>query len=98
MIRCPECNGNKLKSEILKYNVNRVNIGKVSELEIKEIISWCDVLEKQYSNSKLNRYINGIIEEIRKRLHSLVELKLEYLTNKCSIPSLSGGEMQRDLD
>lgn len=91
-IPCPECNGTRLKKEILSIKVGGRSIAEVSGLYIKEAF---DFLKNLNLTPRAEKIARGILREIEDRLKFLMEVGLEYLTLDRSAATLSGGESQR---
>ncbi len=93
-ISCPECNGMRLKKEALYFLVNGKNIAELAGMDIIQLSTWFDGLEKKLSSRQL-KIGKEVIKEIRKRIKFLLDVGLDYLTLNRSSKSLSGGESQR---
>ena len=90
--RCPECNGARLKKEILSVTIGGKNIDEFVNLSVKNELSFIENL----SLSERDMVIaEQIIKEIRARLNFLCSVGLDYLTLARSAGTLSGGESQR---
>ena len=90
--RCPDCNGTRLKPEILSVTVGGKNISQFCDMSITDAIDFVNNLEL----SEKDRFISkSIIKEINSRLNFLKSVGLEYLTLSRSSGTLSGGESQR---
>ena len=87
--KCPKCQGKKLKKESLYFLIDKKNINDVSNIEIKELHTWLNGINKE------NKITREIIKEITKRTRILIDLGLEYLTIDRKSKTLSGGESQR---
>ncbi|MGN0620841.1 MAG: excinuclease ABC subunit UvrA [Porcipelethomonas sp.] len=91
-IKCPECNGERLKKESLSVTVGGLNINELSNLSVTDALDF-------FNNIKLSEremFIGErIIKEIKERLGFLKSVGLEYLTLSRSSGTLSGGESQR---
>lgn len=94
-IPCSECNGSRLKKEVLKVKICNKNIFEVESLYLEELLSWINEVESKYSSSAINSQIKQLTDKMTKRIKILIELKLGYLNVCRSIPSLSDGERQR---
>lgn len=92
---CSICKGHKLKSEVLAIKICDKNIAEVGELSLENVIKWINIVLEEYSDSLINDQVKQVIYEIRKRINTLIDLKLEYLSLTRTIPTLSGGETQR---
>ena len=90
--RCPSCNGERYKPEVLAVSVNEKSISDVSKLSINNALkffSGLDLTEKE-------RIIaNQILKEIIARLTFLSNVGLDYLSLDRAAATLSGGEAQR---
>lgn len=93
-IKCPVCEGSRLRKESLYFKVNDKNIAELAQMDILELAAWFKVLEKKISETQL-AIASEIIKEVRTRLQFLVDVGLTYLALDRSSKSLSGGEAQR---
>lgn len=89
---CPDCRGKRLKPEVLAVTVGGKNIAQLSEMSIREALSFIDGLELSETDSKI---AHQILKEIKARLTFLADVGLDYLTLSRSAGTLSGGESQR---
>ncbi|MDD3350099.1 MAG: excinuclease ABC subunit UvrA, partial [Eubacteriales bacterium] len=89
---CQECNGKRLRKEVLCVTVQGMNIAEFCELPIHEALKFIE----SYSLSEKEAAIaKQILKEIKERLRFLVDVGLDYLTLSRSSGTLSGGESQR---
>ncbi|MDD5572015.1 MAG: excinuclease ABC subunit UvrA, partial [Bacteroidales bacterium] len=93
-IKCPECNGARLKKESLYFKINEKNITEVANLDIIGLQSWVNNLESTLSKRNL-QIAQEIIKEIKNRINFILNIGLDYLTLNRNTNSLSGGESQR---
>ncbi|MDX1543020.1 MAG: excinuclease ABC subunit UvrA, partial [Christiangramia sp.] len=91
---CPDCEGSRLKKEALYFKIYDKNISELSELDISDLSSWFNNIEKHLSEKQL-QIAEEVIKEIRTRLQFLLDVGLTYLSLNRSSKSLSGGEAQR---
>ncbi len=89
---CPECNGARLKKEILSVTVGGININEFVNLSVKKELEFIDNLKLSDREMII---ADQIIKEIRSRLNFLCSVGLDYLTLARSAGTLSGGESQR---
>jgi len=89
---CPECNGRRLKKEVLAVTVGEINIAALTEMSITRNINFIENLKLSEKDEMIAK---RIIKEIRERLGFLQAVGLEYLTLSRQAGSLSGGESQR---
>jgi excinuclease ABC subunit A len=90
--KCPVCNGDRLKPEILAVTVGDKNIAELTDLAILDSIEFfknLDLTERQLFIG------TEILKEINERLNFLKNVGLGYLTLSRSSGTLSGGEAQR---
>ena len=91
-MHCAECNGARLKPEILSIKINGKNINEITAMSIKQIQEFLKGLELTDTQAMI---ADMILKEINARLQFLVDVGLEYLTLSRSSGTLSGGEAQR---
>lgn len=89
---CDECNGARLKKEILSIKVGEININEMTDLSVKNLQEFLRKLELTDSQKMIAEMI---LKEIDARLQFLIDVGLEYLTLSRSAGTLSGGEAQR---
>jgi excinuclease ABC subunit A len=89
---CPDCNGQRLRAEARAVLINDQNICAVSALTITAAQAFFDNLQLTPAQSEI---AGKILEEVRQRIHFLIEVGLEYLTLDRLSSTLSGGESQR---
>ena len=89
---CPECQGTRLKKEVLSIRVGGKSIADITRLPIREALGFLTHLEMSPRSQRISQ---GILIEIGDRLKVMVEVGLDYLTLDRTAASLSGGESQR---
>ena len=89
---CDECNGARLKKEILSIKINGKNINEMTEMSIRQLQDFLKNIELTETQKMI---ADMILKEINARLQFLVDVGLEYLTLSRSAGTLSGGEAQR---
>ncbi len=92
--KCTECNGARLKKESLHFKVGDKNIAELSAMDIGQLKEWWNNIEKKLTE-KQRIIAEEIIKEIKKRIHFLTNVGLDYLTLDRPLRTLSGGEAQR---
>jgi len=93
-IKCPECNGARLRKESLHFRMHDKNIAELSAMDITELSVWLENVE-QFLSEKQKAIAVEILKEIRTRIQFLLDVGLTYLSLNRSSQSLSGGESQR---
>ncbi|HEV3242773.1 MAG TPA: excinuclease ABC subunit UvrA [Methyloceanibacter sp.] len=91
---CQVCAGYRLKPQALAVKIDRLHIGQVADMSIREACRWFETLPAKLT-PKQNEIAERILKEIRERLNFLNDVGLDYLTLSRSSGSLSGGESQR---
>ncbi len=91
-MHCDECNGARLKKEILCIKVGGKNINEMTDMSIRQLQVFLQNLELTESQKII---ADMILKEIDARLQFLIDVGLEYLTLSRSAGTLSGGEAQR---
>ena len=91
-IVCPDCNGMRLKPEILSVTIKDKNIAEVSDMSIKDIKKFFDDFELTESQKIVG---TPILKEIQARIGFLCDVGLDYLSLSRTSGTLSGGESQR---
>ena len=89
---CPDCNGRRLKKEVLAVTIGGLNISEFSDLSVVEALAF---LAQLTLTEKEETIANRILKEIRERLQFLERVGLQYLTLSRAAGTLSGGEAQR---
>ena len=93
-IKCPECEGARLRKESLFFRIHDRNIAQLSVMDIGELNEWLHNVTIYLSDKQLT-IATEILKEIRSRLQFLLDVGLNYLSLNRSSHSLSGGESQR---
>ena len=91
-MHCDECNGARLKKEILCIKVGDKNINELTDMSIRHIQEFLRNLELTDSQKMIAEMI---LKEVDARLQFLIDVGLEYLTLSRSAGTLSGGEARR---
>ena len=89
---CGSCNGGRFSADVLKHTLYGKNIGELYLLETDVLLGWIREHEKHWKQKPGEA---RPFRRIVRFLESLARLNLNYLQLNRSIPSLSGGELQR---
>ncbi|HKR59493.1 MAG TPA: excinuclease ABC subunit UvrA, partial [Pyrinomonadaceae bacterium] len=89
---CPDCGGDRLRREARDVKVGGRSLPEVCSLSIKDGAVFFDSLELSTEQTAI---AERILFEIRRRIHFLVDVGLDYLTLDRLASTLSGGEAQR---
>ena len=89
---CPDCRGARLKPEIIACTVGERSIVDVTRMSIHDALAFFNGL----ALTEQQQHIAGeVLKEIRRRLHFMEAVGLDYLTLDRESGTLSGGEAQR---
>lgn len=103
-IKCPECNGQRLRKEVLDIKVFDYSIWEICNMPISDLIEFLSGKLKMppknnNANIKNSDAVNKIsiplVKEIKNRLTLIEQVGLEYLTLERSSETLSSGESAR---
>jgi excinuclease ABC subunit A len=89
---CRKCEGARFSIDSLKFQLYGKSIGELYLLEIDALLNWIRQKEPEWQ-----RFPDEArpFRRIASFLESLIRLNLNYLNLNRSIPTLSGGELQR---
>lgn len=93
-IKCPVCEGSRLRKEATYFRVNEKNISELSAMDISDLTKWFYELPAHLTE-KQKIIGTEIVKEIRDRLDFLMNVGLDYLALERGSRTLSGGEAQR---
>lgn len=88
---CERCLGEKYETKHRKYRICGYSIGELLLLPFDSMLTWIDAIRNEYSCDDIEFSLSQIEAFARKA----AELKLGYIFLNRTIPSLSGGELQR---
>lgn len=88
---CVQCQGEKYEIKHRKHKVCGYSIGELLLLPFNRLVTWVDAIRSEYSCDNIKFSLSQIEAFARKA----VELRLGYIFLNRTIPSLSGGELQR---
>lgn len=89
---CPECNGARLRKEVLAVTIGKKNIYELTSMSVKEIKEFLGKLKLSEKEKLIGEQI---FKELNARLQFLIDVGLDYLTLSRNAGTLSGGEAQR---
>lgn len=88
---CPCCGGKRYSSELEQYKIKELSIGDFMSLPFSELIDVIDLLNNEIKDRRLAFTLGNLRSFVQKA----IELNLGHLFINRSIPTLSGGELQR---
>lgn len=91
-VPCHECNGMRLKPEVLAITINNQSISDITELSLADARQF--MLDVTLTEREA-MIAAQVLRELQARFDFLVEVGLSYLTLARAAGSLSGGEAQR---
>jgi excinuclease ABC subunit A len=89
---CPQCNGYRLKPESLAVTINEFNIAELTDLSVKDALSF---FYKLKLNDTQKVIVKDILKEILDRLSFLENVGLDYMSLSRRSHTLSVGEAER---
>ncbi len=89
---CPECNGARLRKEVLSVLIQGKSIHDITRLSIGAAQKFFETLPL---SEREQHIVHQIMKEIRERLSFLVGVGLDYISLDRTASTLSGGEAQR---
>ncbi|HHL71468.1 MAG TPA: excinuclease ABC subunit A, partial [Bacteroidetes bacterium] len=89
---CPECNGARLRKEVLSVLIQGKSIHDITRLSIGAAQKFFETLPL---SEREQHIVHQIMKEIRERLSFLVGVGLNYISLDRTASTLSGGEAQR---
>lgn len=88
---CPCCGGKRYSSELEQYKIKGLSIGDFMSLPFSELMDVIDLLNNEIKDRRLAFTLGNLRSFVQKA----IELNLGHLFFNRSIPTLSGGELQR---
>ncbi len=89
---CPACHGARLRPEALAVTLGGKTIAEVCDLTLEGLLAFLGALPLRESERERAA---SLVEEMSRRVGTLVEIGLGYLTLARTMRTLSGGEAQR---
>ncbi|MEO8585186.1 MAG: excinuclease ABC subunit UvrA [Acidobacteriota bacterium] len=89
---CPACGGARLKPEALAVTLAGRTIADVVALTLEELLTFLDGALPRAEERARGA---SLVDELRRRVSTLVDIGLSYLTLSRTMRTLSGGEAQR---
>ena len=91
-VACPDCDGARLRPEVLAVKVADASIADVARMSLGKAVEFFEGLTLDERDVKIAAQV---LREIRARLDFLMAVGLDYLSLERAAGTLSGGEAQR---
>ncbi len=91
-VKCPTCNGSRLKSDVLSVKIKNKNIWELTSMTVEKLLKFFKDLKLKGEKKLIG---DLLIQSIVTRLEFLKSVGLSYLTLDRTIDTLSGGEIER---
>jgi excinuclease ABC subunit A len=89
---CSACGGARLNPDALSVTLGGLTIAQISELPLADLLEFLKTLDlTPHERARCGH----LIEDVRRRVATLVEIGLPYLALSRHVRTLSGGEAQR---
>ncbi len=92
MQKCDDCEGYKINDQARGVKIKGKHIGELSSMPIDELLNFLDALSENDVKSQQGKSVTNLI---KKSLQNMIDVGLSYLHLNRSLPTLSGGELQR---
>ncbi len=89
---CPRCNGTRYNKQAGYFRISQVPIYELQSWSVEKCLNF---FKEKGLETDPSETVRILAEEIIRRLESLIELRLGYLTLNRPSRTLSGGEIQR---
>lgn len=92
LTECPECNGFRVGEEARGVYLGDRHIGELGNMNLTDLNRFlCDLSQ----NRTFSRLGVNILDQIKEKIKYLINIRLGHLSLYRSMPTLSGGEIQR---
>jgi excinuclease ABC A subunit len=90
--KCEDCDGHKINQEAREIKIGGKHIGDLAMMTIDDLILFLEGLSDQEMKSPQSK---SILKAILQSINRMVNVGLKYLHLHRTLPTLSGGELQR---
>lgn len=90
--RCEECGGYRINEQARGVKIGEKHIGELAMMTIDNVIKFLDGLTDIHIKNPQGK---SMIDSLKEGLRHMVDVGLSYLHLHRSLPTLSGGELQR---
>lgn len=92
LIECPECEGHRIGDEARRVFINGKHIGEVGKMTLKEVKTFLEQVLKEKGRTQFRK---NLLQDVLRKVNSLIASRLGHLSLYREMSSLSGGEIQR---
>ncbi|MFX0025726.1 MAG: excinuclease ABC subunit UvrA [Candidatus Hermodarchaeota archaeon] len=92
MKKCKECNGYRINEQAREVKIAGKHIGELAMMTIDELIVFLEGLSEEHVRSPQGE---SMLDSLLEGLKRMINVGLSYLHSNRSLPTLSGGELQR---
>ncbi len=90
--KCDDCDGYRINEQAREVKISSSHIGELAMMTIDELIEFLEGLSEQHVKTPQGKsMLNSLLEGLKR----MVNVGLSYLHLHRSLPTLSGGELQR---
>ncbi|MGL4694391.1 TrmO family methyltransferase domain-containing protein [Enterococcus larvae] len=93
-VECPVCQGERLAREGRMVTVAGLRYPKITAMTVTDVLHWVESLPEALTFHE-QELSSALLKDIHQKTVYLKEVGLAYLTLDRTIPTLSGGELQR---
>ena len=90
--KCDECDSYRINEQAREIRISDKHIGELAMMTIDELIEFLEDLNKEYVRTPQGK---SMLDSLLQGLKRMVNVGLSYLHLHRSLPTLSGGELQR---
>jgi excinuclease ABC subunit A len=92
IMKCDECDGYRINEQAREIKINGKHIGEIAMIPVDELNKFLSELTENHVKTPQGK---SIIETIIKGIQNMIDVGLSYIHLNRTLPSLSGGELQR---
>jgi len=92
MKKCEECEGYRINDQAREIKISDKHIGELATMTIDELLEFLKNISEDHVNSPQGK---SMLESLLESLNRMINVGLSYLHLNRSLPTLSGGELQR---
>lgn len=93
-VKCPTCNGGRLKEDQLYVRFNGINIQELASMPVSSARIFLSSISSSLDQESIQR-CEALVSQLIGRLTMLTDMGLDYIAIDRPTSSLSGGEAQR---